>query len=76
MAGDLDDEDARRMVGGICVSCGQEIEAGPNGFPNHHCRPAHEGARKAANVRHTEPAVRRQTMAERLAEGFRMMGGR
>jgi hypothetical protein len=61
----------------FCISCGRQIEyagQGPEALPNHHCAPRHEAAVEAAQRVTRESHERERSFAQRLEEGFAMLG--
>ena len=56
-----------------CVSCGEEIENGPNGLPNHHCSAKHEGSKRGAETRSELPRIFNQCYADKLSDGWKML---
>jgi len=58
-----------------CLSCGQVIELGESGLPDHHCSRRHEAAVESANRRAVDsPVPRDLPYGERLELGFSMIG--
>jgi hypothetical protein len=60
-----------------CVSCGRRIEYvghGEESRANHHCSARHEAAVEAASRGLEERAPRERSFAQRLEEGFAMLG--
>lgn len=61
----------------FCISCGKQIEysgEGPEALPNHHCTARHEAAVAAAQRISYESQPRQRSFAQRLEEGFAMLG--
>ena len=55
-----------------CVSCGQPIEYGPNGYPNHKCSQKHEMV--MINVQRRRPQLfKGRTYSDKLREAAELM---
>ncbi len=66
----------RRNSAGRCVSCGNPIEFGRNGHPDHHCSKSHEAAKRGADTRGQEPTVyANRSFSQRLSDGFGILSG-